>query len=144
MPLEPSTRATLQSRSSRGVHAVIAFLVLLALLCGPASLRAQEPAPTASAVYVVAHVDVVPPSADAALALLEAYATSRRQVLGSQRFEVLREAGRPNHFTLVEVWQSEAARQANEASATTRRFRDQLQSLLGSPFDERLQQLAQP
>ena len=98
----------------------------------------------AEAAYVVAHVDVVPNSADAALALLKAYAATCRQVAGARRFEVLREAGRPNHFTFVEVWESEAARQANEASEATRRFRAQLYPLLGSPFEERLQQLAQP
>ncbi len=120
----------------------------LALLCSTICLRAQGSAPSASpadaAVYVVAHIDVTPPAADAALPLLEAYALACRQVPGAQRFEVLREAGRPNHFTLVEVWKSEAARQANEATAATRRFREQLYPLLGSPFDERLQQLAQP
>lgn len=94
--------------------------------------------------YVVAHVDVVPTAADAALLLLNAYAAACRQAPGARRFEVLREAGRPNHFTLVEVWESEAARQANEANATTRRFREQLYPLLGGPFDERLQQLAPP
>ncbi len=120
----------------------------LVLLCSTICLRAQGPAPSASpaeaAVYVVAHVDVIPPSADAALPLLKTYALACRQVPGAQRFEVLREAGRPNHFTLVEVWKNEAARQANEAAEATRRFRDQLYPLLGSPFDERLQQLAQP
>ncbi len=124
-------------------------IVFLSFLLTATCLRSQEPATPppvipAQASYVVAHVDVVPTAADAALPLLNAYATACRQAPGARRFEVLREAGRPNHFTLIEVWESEAARQANEAAAATQRFREQLYPLLGSPFDERLQQLAQP
>ena len=117
-------------------------IVLLVLLCSAVGLRAQESAP--AAVYVIAHVDVVPASVDAASAWLKAYATTCRRAPGAQRFEVLRETGRRNHFTLVEVWQDEAARQGNEAALETRRFREELQPMLGSPFDERLQQLAPP
>ena len=141
MILDSSEQTRLQPWSGKGFRAAFALLVLL---CSTAGLHSQQPAVGEAEVYVVAHGDVVPSSAAAASTLLKAYAASCLQVPGAQRFEVMREAGRPNHFTLVEVWQSEAARQAHEESAATRRFRDQLQPLLGSPFDERLQQLAQP
>ncbi len=128
---------------------IIRGVLFLSLLFAATCLHAQGPAPSPSALpadpaYVVAHVDVVPTFADAALTLLKAYAATCHKAPGARRFEVLREAGRPNHFTLVEVWESEAARQANEAAEATRRFREQLHPMLGSPFDERLQQLAQP
>ena len=144
MQLHPPSQTALRPKPGRGIHPAILFL---ALLCVTTGLRAQEAASAAipaEAVYVVAHVDAIPPSAGAALALLKGYAAACRQVPGVRRFEVLREAGRPNHFTLLEVWENEAARQANEAAETTRRFRSQLYPLLGSPFDERLQQLVQP
>ena len=129
----------------KSTGAALAFFVLL---CSLTCLRSQEITPSVSpaetVVYVVAHVDVIPPAAVAALALMKSYAAICREAPGARRFEVLREAGRMNHFTLLEVWADEAARQANEATAATRRFREQLQPMLGSPFDERLQQLAQP
>lgn len=141
MLLDLSKQTRFQPALGKGFYAAFALFVLL---CSTTGLYSQQPAADTTMVYVVAHVDVVPSSADTALALLKTYGASCHQVSGAQRFEVLRQVGRPNHFTLVEVWQSEAARQANEESAATRRFRDQLQPLLGSPFDERLQQLAQP
>ena len=130
-------------------HKLGLSVAFLSLVVATTCLRSQESAassPTSPGQpsYVVAHIDVVPPSADAALPLLQAYVATCRRAPGARRFEVLREAGRPNHFTLVEVWESDAARQANEATAATRRFREQLYPLLGGPFDERLQQLAQP
>ena len=140
-----SKQTTLRLKSGRGIRVAIAFV---AWLCSATCLRSQESAPSVSpapaAVYVVVHIDVIPPATDGALALLKAYASACRRATGAQRFELLREAGRPNHFTLVEVWESEATRQGNEAAAVTRRFRDQLYPMLGSPWDERLQQFVQP
>ena len=112
-------------------HTISLGFVFLPFLLAATCLRSQEPAAPppaipAQASYVVAHVDVVPTAADAALPPLNAYAATCCQAPGAWRFEVLREAGRPNHFTLVEVWESGAARQTNETTAATRRFREQL------------------
>jgi len=38
----------------------------------------------------------------------------------------------------VEVWQSREAFEAHDASPHTRAYREKLQPMLGSPFDERL------
>jgi quinol monooxygenase YgiN len=56
------------------------------------------------------------------------------------RFEVLQQ-DRPNHFTIIEVWQSKEAFDAHTASEHTKRFREKLAPRLGSPFDERLHNL---
>ncbi len=104
-------------------------------------VRAQTPAslpPATDPICVVAFVDVDPRQADQALALLRAYGDASRRAPGARRFEVLRELARPNHFTLLETWDSEATRQAHEVSEATKQFRARLQPLLGSPFDERL------
>ena len=116
--------------------------VAVALVAAPI-LRAQIPASslrTAELVYVVAFVDVDPRQADRALAMLRAYGDACRHAPGAWRFEVLRELARTNHFTLLEAWDSDAARQEHEMSEVTNQFRTRLQPLLASPFDERLSQ----
>ena len=55
--------------------------------------------------------------------------------------EVLEELGRPNHSTVVEVWASRQAYEDHLAADHTRAFRNKLQPMLGSPFDERLHRL---
>jgi quinol monooxygenase YgiN len=54
------------------------------------------------------------------------------------RFDVLQQKARPNHFTLVAVWESADAFAGHEASAETRRFREALGPMLGALYDERL------
>lgn len=112
----------------------------VALVVAPI-LRAQTPASTSftvGQVYVIAFVDVDPKQADQALAMLRAYGDACRHAPGARRFEVLRELARANHFTLLETWDSEAARQEHEVSEAAKQFRTRLQPLLASPFDERL------
>ncbi len=116
------------------------FVAMVMLMAAPV-VRAQTPAstpPVADPVCVVAFVDVDPKQADQVLGLLRAYGDASRRAPGARRFEVLRELARPNHFTLLETWDNEAARQAREVSEATRQFRTRLQPLLASPFDERL------
>ena len=116
------------------------LIAAVALVAAPL-LRAQTPASapsTADLVYVVAFVDVDPRQADQALAMLRAYGDACRHAPGARRFDVLRELARTNHFTLLEAWDSEAARQEHEVSEAAKQFRARLQPLLASPFDERL------
>ncbi len=94
-------------------------------------------------VYVVTHVDVTPDhTTDATRALREFSAGSKKDA-GVVRFEVLQQDSRANHFTIVEVWQSRQAFEAHSAAAHTKQFREKLQPMLGSPFDERLHVLLQ-
>ncbi len=129
---------------TRTVSVLTAALALLASfwIAGSFStLRAQEPG---QRLYVVTHIDILGPTAaaDAAKMLLEFAANSRKEA-GSVRFEVLREPTRLNHFTVVEVWESRMAFENHLASAHSKAFREKLQPMLGSPFDERLHILLQ-
>ena len=98
-------------------------------------LFAQQPG---GKVYVVTHVDVTPDFSAATAKLLQQYGAESRKDPGAVRIEVLVQDGRPNHFTVVEVWQSRDAFEAHSALAHTKRSREKLQPMLGSPFDERL------
>lgn len=111
----------------------------------PLSGRAQTPAASpAKPVYVVAFVDFAPSSQEKGRSLLRDYAADACRAPGAQRFEVVQELALPNHFTLLEVWNDEAARQAYEYADRTRQFRAEIQPLIGSPFIERLGQLDRP
>jgi quinol monooxygenase YgiN len=96
---------------------------------------------TPEAVYVVTHVDVPPPRKDECVQLLDALVADSRKEAGAQRFEVFQQSSRPNHFSVVEVWRSQAAYDAHITSAHTRHFREQLTPMSGALYDERLYRL---
>ncbi len=95
-------------------------------------------------LHVVAHVDVIPKFSEETAKALLAYAVESRKDAGAVRVDVLVEAGRPNHFTLIEVWESHAAYDAHISKDHTRAFREKLHPWLGSPYDERLNEEVKP
>lgn len=102
-------------------------------------LSTGEPgAPQAGVLYVVTHVDVVPPRREDTEAALKALAQANRVAEGNLRFEVLQQINRLNHFTVVEIWRSRQAYDANSMSAHQREFRDKLAPMAGALYDERL------
>jgi len=87
-------------------------------------------------VYVIAHVDV---SNDPAVpGLLQRLAEASRKEQGNLRFDVLQHTMRANHFTVIEAWENEKARETHATSAHARQYRDSLAPFLGSPLDERV------
>jgi len=97
-----------------------------------------QPGPAADAVYVVTHVDVIPPRKDDGLAALKQLAGAARGSAGNVRFEVVQQTNRPNHFTVVEIWKDANAVATHSMSETMRRFRDALGPMSGALYDERL------
>jgi quinol monooxygenase YgiN len=118
---------------------IASSLVLSWCICriafASASVAAEEP------LYVVTHVDVMPKFTAAGRELLAQFAVDSRKDAGAVRIEVLEELGRPNHSTVVEVWESRKAYDDHLAADHTRGYRAKLQPMLGSPFDERLHRL---
>ena len=91
---------------------------------------------TRQAVYVITHVDV---SANPAVpTMLRQLAESSRKEPGNLRFDVYQHTMRANHFTILEAWQDDKAREAHAATAQTRKYRDELAPMTGSPLDERV------
>ena len=90
-----------------------------------------------AAIFVVTHVDVVPPQKDAGVPMVAAFAASARAAAGNLRFDALQQADRANHMTLVEVWADLGALEAYGVATPTREFRDQLVAMSGSPYDAR-------
>ncbi len=111
---------------------ILAFIGLFVTSRSAAGQGADTP------IVAVIHVDAMPQYTDAAATLLDRFRRDSLADAGEKEFLVLQEIGRLNHFTLVEKWADQKAYDAHNSAKHTRQFRDELQPMLGSPFDERL------
>jgi quinol monooxygenase YgiN len=102
------------------------------------SVGPVESQPTAGAIWVVTHVDVIPPRKDDGVAALKQLGDDSRPGEGNLRFEVVQQTNRPNHFTVVEIWKGPKSVEAHSMAASTRRFRDRLAPITGALYDERM------
>ena len=116
------------------MHVLFAVIPLLLASLAPA----QDP------VYVVTHVDLMPTGVPAGVAALKQFAAETTKEKDCLRFEVLQQDGRPNHLTLVGIWKDRKSFDAHDSAPYTRQFREKMQPLIGSPWDERLHQLIKP
>jgi quinol monooxygenase YgiN len=106
--------------------------------CGLAGQAfAQEPG-AHDRIYVVTHVDIIPPEAATGTKLVQQYVVDTRKDPGIVRVEAGSEISRGNHISILEVWQNQKAFDDHVAAAHTRQFRQQIDPKLGSPYDERL------
>ncbi len=97
----------------------------------------KSPVP-ATAVYVVTHVDVIPPGKNDALAALKAMSIDTPRDPGNIAYQVLVQANRSNHFTILEAWSSKAALDAHVMTEHARSFRQKLTPFAGAIYDDRI------
>ncbi|PYN51769.1 MAG: hypothetical protein DMD94_24480 [Candidatus Rokuibacteriota bacterium] len=102
------------------------------------SVGPLQPGPAGDAVYVVTHVDVIPPRKEDGLAAVKQLGADSRGAAGNVRFEVVQQTNRPNHFTVVEIWKDAKAVDAHTMADATRSFRDKLGPMSGALYDERM------
>jgi quinol monooxygenase YgiN len=136
------SRQSCADRGSRKVplctYAALCTYFALCTLHLPLLLAAsQAPQVTDAAVYLVAYVEVMPSSTSEAVTLLRQYAKTSRGDAGHVRLETLQQRGRPDHFAVLEVWSDQKALDAHQAAAHSKQFREKLQRLQVSPYDER-------
>jgi quinol monooxygenase YgiN len=93
-------------------------------------------------VYVVTHADIIPPeqfppckrqvseSGPCGNAMITKLAADSRKHAGMVRFDILTQANRPNHMTVVEMWDSESAQKKHTASKDVKDFRDALSGIV--------------
>jgi quinol monooxygenase YgiN len=115
----------------------LSFTALL-LFAASVVLSAQD-----AKLYVVTHVDLTPNFVVNGPKLLQQFASDSRKDKGVVRFELLDDISRKNHFTIVGVWENQAAFDAHLEANHTKEFREKIQPMLGSPFDERLHSIVQ-
>jgi quinol monooxygenase YgiN len=104
---------------------------------GLSVLPPQSP-PTGRLTYVVTHVDVIPPRAADAVALLTKMAVTSRNDAGNGRLEILQQLNRSNHFSVVEIWPNRNIFENHAASPAIIAFRNELQPMTGALYDQRL------
>lgn len=100
------------------------------------STGAKAAAP--AGLWVVTHVDFIPPKREEGTAELRKLVEASRGTTANSRFDALVQMGRPNHLTLVEGWTDGAAQEAHGARAPTRSFRTAIGPMNGALYDERL------
>ncbi|HLJ22704.1 MAG TPA: antibiotic biosynthesis monooxygenase [Candidatus Acidoferrales bacterium] len=125
-------------KSARWLRHCAAALLLTAL--GLAGIAVAQEAGAKDRIYVVSHVDLIPPQKDPGTKLVQQYVSDSRKDPGIVRIEAGYEISRANHISIVEVWQNRKAFDEHVAAAHTRQFRQQVDPMLGSPYDERLHQ----
>jgi quinol monooxygenase YgiN len=112
--------------------------VLILVSCGLVGRALAQEQGAHDMIYVVTHVDIIPPEAAAGTRLVQQYVTDTRKDKGVVRVEASSEISRGNHISIVEVWQNQKAFDEHVAAVHTRQFRQQIDPKLGSPYDERL------
>jgi quinol monooxygenase YgiN len=89
-------------------------------------------------IYVITHVDVIPPKREDCVAMLTKLAADSRAMPNSERFEAWVQNNRSNHFTITSTWKNRAAFDASIAALSTTDFREKLGAITGALYDERL------
>ena len=88
-------------------------------------------------VYIVSYFETPRTDASKAAEPARQFAQQSRKDDGNVRFEVLQRLEQPNHFAVLEAWNSKSAQSTHAAAAHTSEFRQKLAGLLRSPYDER-------
>jgi quinol monooxygenase YgiN len=109
-------------------------------LHAPLSVGPSRPA-SADPVVIVTHVDVIPTTVEAGTGKVKSIVEQGRDAAGNRRFDALVQANRKNHMTLVESWDSLADKNAWISTAAAKSFREELQPMSGSLYDERAYRL---
>lgn len=89
------------------------------------------------AIYVVTHIDVIPPGKDACMAALKTMSGDTANDSGNIGYDVLQQDDHSNHFTVVEEWTGVKAADSHAMAAHTRAFREKLIPIKGALYDER-------
>jgi quinol monooxygenase YgiN len=89
------------------------------------------------AIYVVTHIDVIPPGTDACMAALKTMSLDSAHDPGNVGYQVLEQANHANHFTVLEEWSDKKSADAHAMADHTRAFRATLMPIAGALYDER-------
>jgi quinol monooxygenase YgiN len=110
-------------------------LLCVAALVSRAELSLAQAADAAR--YAVAYVEIEPAAAARMVAAFRQYRDASRGETGYVRFELFEQAGRPAHYSIIETWSDQGALDAHQKAASATQFRNALQSIRLSGYDER-------
>jgi len=77
----------------------------------------------AQPIYVVTYMEIAPGLVSEARPLITAYSADARKASGAVEVDALERIGYPNHFALIEQWQSPGAKQAFASTEAATKFR---------------------
>ncbi len=122
------------------VHQLGAASVFLASMFFAASAYSSDQSNVQ--VTVITHVDLLPDTSvpngvETGIALLKTYVEDARST-GARTAELITWAPTNNHFHIIEIWSSLAAFNAHVRSTPAVTFRNSLQGLIGSPYEQRV------
>lgn len=109
--------------------------LILALI--PAVFASPAFAQTNPRQFVVVYVELLPDDTVKGAQKLDQLAGLAQKSTGFIRFDVNQQLGRPNFFSLVEVWRDAAVYQKFLAAARTKAVLDALGPLVEAPLDTR-------
>jgi len=89
-------------------------------------------------LYVITHVDVMPPYTEAAETLLRNRVATVATAPGVESIDALQQVHRKNHFELMTVYASEEAYDQVVSTPEAREFHNQIDPMLGAPMDDRI------
>lgn len=95
-------------------------------------------AQTGGSVYVVTYLEVRPASTAAACTLSLQYVQATRADVGNVAVDAFQEIGRSNRFVIIESWRDPASFSEHERAAHTLEFRQRLEPIERSPYDQRI------
>jgi quinol monooxygenase YgiN len=110
----------------------------LAVVACALSAAALTLAQTADATrYAVTYVEVTPAGVAQATDAFRRYREASGRETGFVAVEAFEQIGRAGHLAIVETWRDQAAFDAHQAGASLTTFRDALQSIRVSGYDQR-------
>jgi quinol monooxygenase YgiN len=104
----------------------------------PARTQPVLAAPPPHAIFIVTHVDVIPPKLEEGLAATKGLFAPSSAEPGNVSYNVLQQISRANHMTLFEIWKNGDALDAHESAEFVRLYRQTLLPIAGSLYDQRV------
>jgi quinol monooxygenase YgiN len=119
------------------MHRFLCLLFGIGMLASSTGVPIRAQAPAGDGVYAVSYVDVTPSGRAATMAALKQYRDASRKEDGYVRVDLLEQVGRPGHVAVIEAWRDQKAFDAHGAAVHVRQFRDAIQPVRVSGYDER-------
>jgi len=128
--------ATQPAQQFRAALAKIEAAAVDERIQGPLYVASEKPV-ALPPMIVMTHIDIIPTALEQGRARIKQLVDNNRHQNANVRFDVLVQANRPNHMTLIEGWKSQRDKDTESAARETVSYRHDLGPMSGSPYDER-------
>jgi quinol monooxygenase YgiN len=109
------------------------IVAAVALLATCATVRADS-----VAIRSATNIDIMPDRFEEGMSALRQYMDGAKGDKALTSVQLSQQTGSPNHFILIQTMADESGYKSHVQASYVLKFRQRLQPLLGSPWDERL------